>query len=87
MTADTRARPTQPYTHRNSGPTDPALAPPMMPWATIHAQARRPRTRRPTRIGRGGRCDGASVAGGVARTSRASTNRNDSATVTAAPAR
>ena len=58
-----------------------------MPWAAIHATATRPMIRNAIRSAAGGRWPGAVVTGGVARTSRASTNRNESPTAMAAPAR
>src|SRR6478752_8729660 len=43
--ADSIATPTQPYTHRNSVVTSPALVPPAMPWATTQIQPISPMAR------------------------------------------
>ena len=58
-----------------------------MPWTTIQTTATSPMTRRATRMTAGGRWPGPVGTGGVARTSRARTKRNDSPTAMAAPVR
>src|SRR5947199_285911 len=43
--ADRNANSTQPYTHKNSVVTSPALVPPAIPWATTQIQPIRPMAR------------------------------------------
>ena len=84
--AEQNAIPTQPNTHRNRGATAASDDPPASVWATIHTQPIRPIARSTSRTTVGTRTSRPSTISG-ARTSRARTNRNESATVTAAPTR
>ena len=84
--AEQNAIPTQPKTHRNSGATAASDEPPVSAWATIHTQPMRPMARRTSRRAAGTRTSRPSTISG-ARTSRARMNRNERATVTAAPTR
>ena len=84
--AEITAIPTQPYTHRNREATAAGDEPPANPWSMIHDQPASPRTRSTSRRTRGTATTRVSAVG-TARMSRARMNRNESATVVAAPTR